>query len=77
VRQADNGKEVPLEIKAYRELMRQKCGEKLTAIGATITTEELAAYITGPEYSNWGTPEAPADEPVVVFDGASTDAGIG
>jgi hypothetical protein len=37
-------------------------GDKVAAIEATITTEELAAYITGAEYPVW-----PADpnQPVV------------
>ena len=64
VRQADNGTEIPVEIKAYRQLVREKCGDKVTAIGATMTTDELAAYITGPDYPVWFTPEPdPATTP--------------
>jgi hypothetical protein len=64
VRQADNGTEIPVEIKAYRQLVREKCGDKVTAIGATMTTAELAAYITGPDYPVWFAPEPdPASEP--------------
>ena len=57
IREADNGAEVPLEVKAYRQMIREKCGIKLTAIEATTTTEELAAYITGPDYPVWTEPE--------------------
>ncbi|NBS70529.1 hypothetical protein EBT31_16690 [bacterium] len=60
IREADNGAEVPLEVKAYRQLVREKCGEKVAAIEATTSTDELAAYITGAEYSAWSEPEAPA-----------------
>jgi hypothetical protein len=54
IREADNGAEVPLEVKEYRQAIRQRCGIKLDAIEATTTTDELAAYITGPDYPNWG-----------------------
>ena len=57
IREADNGAEVPLEIKAYRQLVREKCGEKVAAIEATSSTDELAAYITGPDYPVWFAPE--------------------
>ena len=75
IREADNGAQVPLEVKAYRQLIREKCGIKLTAIEATTTTDELAAYITGPDYPNWG--EVVAEEPeAFIFDGVSTGTGI-
>jgi hypothetical protein len=54
IREADNGAEVPIEVKEYRQAIRQRCGIKLDAIEATTTTDELAAYITGPDYPNWG-----------------------
>jgi len=54
IREADNGAEVPLEVKEYRQAIRQRCGIKLDAIEATTTTDELASYITGPDYPNWG-----------------------
>ena len=54
IREADNGAEVPLEVKEHRQAIRQRCGIKLDAIKATTTTDELAAYITGPDYPNWG-----------------------
>ena len=53
IREADNGAEVPIEVKEYRQAIRQRCGIKLDAIEATATTDELAAYITGPDYPNW------------------------
>ena len=54
IREADNGAEVPIEVKEYRQAIRQRCGIKLDAIEATTTTDELAAYITGPDYPHWG-----------------------
>lgn len=62
IREADNGAEVPVDTKAYRQLVREKCGEKVAAIEATTSTDELAAYITSAEYSAWSEPEAPAEE---------------
>lgn len=53
IRQADNGTEMPLDWKLWRELVRIKTGEKVTAINATTTTDELAAYITGADYPIW------------------------
>jgi len=60
IREADNGAEVPAEVKAERQLVREKCGEKVAVIEATTSTDELVAYITSAEYSTWSKPEAPA-----------------
>jgi hypothetical protein len=62
IREADNGAEVPPEVKSYRQLVREKCGIKVAAIEATADTDELAAYITSSEYSTWTAPAAPAEE---------------
>lgn len=53
VRQADNGTAVPVEWKDWRETIRLETGTKIAAIEATTTTDELAAYITGPDYPVW------------------------
>jgi hypothetical protein len=53
VRQADNGTEVPVEWKDWRQSIRLETGTKINAIEATTTTDELAAYITGPDYPVW------------------------
>jgi len=52
-----NGKQVPDAVLAERAAIRAKSDEKETAILATTTTEELAAYITGPDYPVWTEPE--------------------
>jgi hypothetical protein len=69
IRQTDNGTEMPLDWKLWRELVRIKTGEKVTAITATTTTEELAAYITGPDYPVWppdpSQPQPTPPDPVV------------
>jgi hypothetical protein len=57
IREADNGIAVPLDVKEHRQLVREKCGEKITAIEATNTTDELAAYITSSAYSDWSATE--------------------
>ena len=74
VREVDNGVEVPLEVKAYRQMIREKCGIKLTAIEATTTTDELAAYITGPDYPNWNN-SLPADDVIAIPDDVIASGG--
>jgi hypothetical protein len=65
VRQIDNGTEMPLDWKLWRELIRIETGNKVTAIQATTTTDELAAYITGPDYPVWALdPTHPSSSPV-------------
>jgi hypothetical protein len=53
VREQDNGTPVPIEIKDERQLVRDASKEKVSAIEATVDTNELAAYITGPDYPSW------------------------
>lgn len=57
-REQDNGTPVPAEVKTEREAIRAKSREKVAAIQATTSTEELAAYITGSEYPVWPQPES-------------------
>jgi hypothetical protein len=65
IREADNGVLVPDEVKARRQEIRDFSGTKVAAIEATITTEELAAYITSADYSAWDA--APTEpEPALV-----------
>jgi hypothetical protein len=70
IREADNGKEADPLIKVWRQDVRFAAGDKVTAIEATTTTEELAAYITGVNYPVWPVdPYAPAPvEDAVVED---------
>lgn len=53
VREADNGTVCPPDIKSWRQLIRTACRTKVADIAATTTTDELAAYITGPDYPVW------------------------
>ena len=81
IRQADNGTEMPLDWKLWRELVRIKTGEKVAAIAATTTTEELAAYITGADYPVWPSdpsqpiPAPPVDD-TISFEGGVTSGQI-
>jgi hypothetical protein len=59
IREADNGTAMSAEIKEERQAIRDKSAEKCAAIEATTSTEELAAYVTGAEYGQWG--DTPAD----------------
>jgi hypothetical protein len=81
IRQADNGTEMPLDWKLWRELVRIKTGEKVAAINATITTEELAAYITGADYPVWPSDPsqpipAPTADDTISFEGGVTSGQI-
>lgn len=67
IREADNGVSVPDEVKARRQEIRDFSGTKVAAIEATITTDELAAYITSADYSAWDA--APTEpEPALAED---------
>ena len=84
VRSSDpsSGKVVPDEITTARQLIRDKSDEKEAAILATETTEELAAYVTSPGFTNWQEQEEqpPVDmgttSTVISFDMGTTSAGI-
>lgn len=74
IREADNGVAMPQEVKDRREEIRQLSGVKVTAIKATTTTEELAAYVTGPEYSQWEPQPEPPLADTIAFSGGATTA---
>jgi hypothetical protein len=57
IREADNGTVIDPDIKTLREDIRLAAGTKIAAINATTTTDELAAYITGPDYPVWPSEE--------------------
>ena len=77
IREADNGKPMGAGVKAERERNRTAAGGKITAINATTTTAELAAYITSNAYSDWNPiPEPAPTDGVVLFSNGSTSAGF-
>jgi len=53
VREVDNGKPVDAAWRTWREAVRLAAGSKVFEIKATTTTDQLAAYINGPDYSAW------------------------
>lgn len=53
IREADNGKVVPDDIRSWREAIRTTAKRKVAAISATTTTDDLAALVLAPEYSEW------------------------
>lgn len=53
VRQTETGAETPAEVLLHRFQIRELSNGKELQIKATTTTEELAAYITGPDYPVW------------------------
>lgn len=58
IREADNGTPADPALKAWREAIRQAAGDKVAAIEATASTDELAAYVTSGDYSTWPSQEA-------------------
>jgi hypothetical protein len=63
IREADNGTAIDADTKALRQAIRDASGVKVAAIQATTTTDELAAYVTSADYSQWPPYPAPAPEP--------------
>jgi len=53
VRNSENGSPVPQEVLDRRIEIRSFSNQKETAIETTTTTEELAAYVTSTEFSQW------------------------
>jgi hypothetical protein len=82
IREADNGKAADPLLKTWREDIRLATGVKVTAIRDTADTDELAAYITGPDYPVWPAdpyapqPPAPEGDDTVFFSNNSTSSGF-
>ena len=70
------GKPVSQQVLDYRAAIRAASDAKEAAIEATTITEELAAFITSPEYSSW-PPENPEPAPVAVDNTISLSGSIG
>ena len=78
IREQDNGTAVPTEWKDWRQAIRMATGDKVAAIEATTTTEELAAYITGADYPMWPAdpnqpqPESPVEDTISFESGVTS-----
>ena len=78
-RNAENGSAIPQDVLDRRAEIRTYSNTKETAIRATTTTAELAAYVTSAAFSEWEPPavvEEPAEE-VEVFSSSSTTSNFG
>jgi len=76
IREVDNGTVMSAETKAERQRIRDVAGGKITAINATTTTAELAAYITSNAYNSWDPILEPAPtDGVMLFSNGSTSTG--
>ncbi|MBM4179506.1 MAG: hypothetical protein FJ211_09260 [Ignavibacteria bacterium] len=76
IREADNGVVMSQAVKDRRQEIRLLSGQKIAAIQATTTTEELAAYVTGPDYSQWEPQPEPPLVDTIEFSGGVTGAAI-
>ena len=78
IREQDNGTPVPTEWKDWRQAIRMATGDKVAAIEATTTTQELAAYITGADYPVWPAdpnqpqPESPVEDTISFESGVTS-----
>lgn len=72
VREIDNGTAMIADWKVWREDVRLATNAKVLSIGETTDTAELAAYITGTEYSTW---PANPDQPPITVDTDSVVSG--
>mgnify|MGYP001181138082 CR=1 FL=1 len=63
VRKTETDVAVPQEVLDRRGEIRSYCDGKRDAINATTTTDELAAYVTSAEYSDWGVPAPTPNDP--------------
>ena len=63
VREMDSGVPMADDVKIERQRIRDLSDQKVLAIEATTTTEELADYIKSPSYSEWAAPELPEPTP--------------
>jgi hypothetical protein len=75
VRESDNETPVPLTIKTARQNIRLLCHQKISNIGITTTTPELATYVTSSDYSSWTLEESTPVGIASTFDYTSMDAG--
>ena len=76
IREADNGAVMPQEVKDRRQEIRLLSGDKITAIQATTTTDELAAYVTSAAYSRWEPEPEPPLVDTIEFSGGATSGAI-
>ena len=61
-RASETGVAAPQSVLDRRAEIRTLSNEKEAFLEATTTTDELAAYVTGPEFSVWETPVQIPDE---------------
>lgn len=81
IREADNGKAMPSGIKEWRQNIRLACGDKITMLNLTKTTDELANYVTytspsggAPSDYNYWPSQSQTFSPTV--DSPVTDSGL-
>lgn len=74
IREADNGSVADPDLKTWRQSVRIAAGSKVAALEATQTTEELADYVTGPDYPVWPS-QNPIPAPPLETERARDDAG--
>lgn len=69
-RYAETGLEAPQSVLDRRTDIRGLSNVKEAFLEATASTDELAAYVTGPEFNDWDP--APVEEPEITVSGDDT-----
>jgi hypothetical protein len=67
------GKPVSAAVLAQRAGIRAKSDDKEAFLAATETTDELAAYVTGPSYSDWSEQQTTTTAATYIPGGSSSD----
>jgi hypothetical protein len=65
-RASETGLAAPQSVLTRRTEVRALSNQKEAFLEATATTDELAAYVTGPEFNVWETASPVVDETIVV-----------
>ena len=63
-RQSETGLEAPQSVLDRRSYIRYLSNNKEALLGATETTDELAAYVTGPDFNVWEEEDEVVAEPL-------------
>ncbi len=72
-RASETGLAAPQSVLDRRSYIRSLSNEKEASLAATQTTDELAAYVTGPSYSDWSEQQTTTTAATYISGGSSSD----
>lgn len=71
-RASETGVAAPQSVLDRRSDIRQRSNDKEAFLTATTTTDELAAYVTSPEFSTWEDQPVPVADDTIIVDGVTS-----